>query len=384
MRALAQLLLCAPALSGVLPPAQARAFLFGRGGLPATAALVERGRLVVWERDSLGVASHGEAGAGWPSATAADHNDPASIILIGTSHIVGAAESAEAVRELIAALRPDAVVVELCRSRRGLMYAPSVSAEGARSPFEVHSESNSAGGKLTAVTRTLQLGGASSLALRLLLARTAKRTMEITSDTATDAAPDSMYADFVAARESAERINATLVLGDRPIEITFERAWLAMGTRERLRLLQLGLQLALGRGTPQSRAADGALDGADGEDALGRMAAVLVREFPALYGALVTERDTFLSLTCKSSRAVSGKFCVVCVMGLGHVAGVSRCLAEDHSGEFKQLTRTPRRERAKLKVLGVPAPLFDRLLADSAIALGLFAAVKLSGVLGGP
>jgi hypothetical protein len=44
-------------------------------------------------------------------------------------------------------------------------------------------------------------------------------------------------AEFVAARQAAEACNAQLVLGDRPIEVSLQRAWDALSWRRRLRLL---------------------------------------------------------------------------------------------------------------------------------------------------
>lgn len=43
--------------------------------------------------------------------------------------------------------------------------------------------------------------------------------------------------EFRAAREAAEACGAQLVLGDRPLEVTLQRAWAALGWRRRLQLL---------------------------------------------------------------------------------------------------------------------------------------------------
>jgi pheromone shutdown protein TraB len=316
-----------------------------------------RGRLVVWE-PSAGAAAAGAVGAGWSSAAADGHAVPTAIVLIGTSHIIGSAESAAAVRELVALVQPDAVVVELCRSRRSLMYAPVETSRSAPSPYGVSSSSGDSESALDALRRTVQLGGLASLVLRLVLARTADGTRAEYGDTP--------YADFVATREAAEAVGATLVLGDRPLEITLERAWLAMTWGQRLTLGRLLL-------SPRAPSGDAA---AGPPPELDEMAALLTAELPGLYEALVAERDIYLSLTCRASRAVSGKRLVVGVVGAGHVAGVARALGEEHAGAFKALTSTPRRTRAKVKVLGLPAPLVDRLLFDSALALALFAASR--------
>ena len=42
----------------------------------------------------------------------------------------------------------------------------------------------------------------------------------------------------MAARQAAEACDAQLVLGDRPIEVSLQRAWDALGWRRRLQLLR--------------------------------------------------------------------------------------------------------------------------------------------------
>jgi pheromone shutdown protein TraB len=199
-----------------------------------------------------------------------------------------------------------------------------------------------------------------------------------------DSSPDLLYLDFVAARECAEAVDAALVLGDRPIEITLERAWYAMRWGERLRLGALLCSLPLRR-----RAATAPADAPSGEAVplgLEEMGALLAEHFPGLARSLLHERDTFLALTCKSSKAVNNRRLVVGVMGAGHVPGVARALGETQPrGAFKELTWTPRRARARERVLGVvPANLADRLVSDAAITLGLYAASQLVDGAGWP
>ena len=127
----------------------------------------------------------------------------------------------------------------------------------------------------------------------------------------------------------------------------------------------------------------------DGEDAaafdaVDAMEAELARQFPSLVAPLIAERDVYLSLTLKSSLAVSGKQRVLGVVGRGHLDGVVRALGEDHTGGFKTLTWTPRRAAAKQKVLGVvPRPLATRLASDTIIGLGVWAWWSWSSASGG-
>lgn len=80
-----------------------------------------------------------------------------------------------------------------------------------------------------AVGRSIDLGGQTALALRLLLALFSSK---ISSDV------NRPFGDeFRAARKVAEEVGAQIVLGDRPIEITLERAWNSLKWNEKLNLL---------------------------------------------------------------------------------------------------------------------------------------------------
>ncbi len=102
---------------------------------------------------------------------------------------------------------------------------------------------------------------------------------------------------------------------------------------------------------------------------------MLASEFPSLGAPLLRERDIYLSLTLRSSLAVSGKARILGVIGRGHLPGVMRALDEGdvHRGQFKALTWTPRRARAKQKLLGVvPRPLAERLATDLTLGLAVW------------
>ena len=336
--------------------------------LASVSALLDTGRLV---RVIPGPKLPGEPGSGYTSAASIGHVEPEEIFVLGTSHL--SERSVIEVEAAIELLRPDAVVVELCRSRSALLYSDEAAADDmrARNPFSLSGE----GGLLQSMQRSVALGGWAPLILRVFLARASDRL-----GAETRVAPG---ADFRAARRAAERVGASLILGDRPIEITLERAWRSLSLRDRWRLVR---SVADGRSASSSspgpspstsssiekseRDASELIQMAlDDDDILSQYEALLAREFPSLIAPLVRERDVFLSLTIKSSYAVSGKRRVLGVVGQGHLRGVVRALGEEHAGQFRELCRTPSRELAKQKVLGVPRPLATRLAIDSSIGL---------------
>jgi hypothetical protein len=213
------------------------------------------------------------------------YEEPLELFLVGTAHV--SAQSADDVRQVVTTVQPDAVVVELCRSRQAVMYPPQQSqqdqqqqqqpqgAEGAaagplwstsgstsdgeQAQGNVSSSSSSSSSKrsnplglsggslLPAFQRSLELGGSTALLLRLMLGRLSSRL--------SDRLGVQGGAEFIAAREEAEALGAQLVLGDRPIEITLQRAWDALSWRQRARLAR---ELAGGALAAQQNALDAA------------------------------------------------------------------------------------------------------------------------------
>ncbi|KAK4363380.1 hypothetical protein RND71_018621 [Anisodus tanguticus] len=80
-----------------------------------------------------------------------------------------------------------------------------------------------------AVGRSINLGGQTALALRVLLA--------LFSSKMSSSANRPFGDEFRAARKTAEDIGAQIVLGDRPIEITLERAWTSLNWNEKMSLI---------------------------------------------------------------------------------------------------------------------------------------------------
>uniref|UniRef100_A0A453RPY3 TraB domain-containing protein n=1 Tax=Aegilops tauschii subsp. strangulata TaxID=200361 RepID=A0A453RPY3_AEGTS len=183
---------------------------------PALAGLVESGALVRVPRRRFGPV---------PAWRPPDFAEPEDVWILGTSHL--SAESADEVERVLRAVRPDNVVVELCRSRAGIMYA---SDDASGEPLLKSNMFSLGGAKFFgAVNRSINLGGQSALALRLLLA--------VFSSKISSGANRPFGEEFRAARRVSEDIGAQLVLGDRPIEITLERALKSLSWDEKTKLV---------------------------------------------------------------------------------------------------------------------------------------------------
>ncbi|XP_066326749.1 uncharacterized protein [Miscanthus floridulus] len=269
-------------------------------GDPGLAGLVESGALVRVPRRRFGPV---------PAWRPPDFVEPEDVWILGTSHL--SPDSVADVERVLRAVQPDNVVVELCRSRAGIMY---VSSDSSDEPL-LKSNMFSLGGSkfFGAVNRSINLGGQSALALRLLLA--------VFSSKISSNANRPFGEEFRAARRVSEDIGAQLVLGDRPIEITLERAWKSLTWDQKTKLLiSLFRGIASTTDTPQ-----------DEKTAVSpyELYEKLSTSYPALLQPLIHERDMFLAWSLKRSKAVNKSKTVVGVVGKGHINGIVYALISD-------------------------------------------------------
>jgi pheromone shutdown protein TraB len=189
------------------------------------------------------------------------------------------------------------------------------------------------------LTRTLRLSGGNpaSLLLRLALARAAASAASAIDGGVPPGA------DARAAATAAKAVGATVVLGDRPIEITLRRAWEGTTWRERAAVVRLlGSDAPPTIATPPSSPSTVAAVEALAADpaSLAALAASLTSAAPSLGAALLDERDEWIAWSLARSRAVSGADAVVGVFGAGHVRGVAwQLLTRQGDGRprFKEL-----------------------------------------------
>lgn len=262
------------------------------------------------------------------------YTEPLQIFLLGTSHT--SQQSAVDVKRVVDAVKPQSVVVELCRSRAGLLEGgDEEDGEGSAAGLELYGES------LTeAVLRSIKNGGQISVLLRVALARIASKETK----------QSRLGTDFRAAYAAATDIGAEIVLGDRPIEITLSRAWEALSAGERLKLLG-GTFFGLFKKVPKLSTRGATTDadilsvvqsGRVDEDFLEKLMGELAVHFPNVVGPLVGERDTFMAWSIKRSRAVCGTRRVVAVIGRAHIRGVLAAIRNDNGGDtlvFKDLAK---------------------------------------------
>lgn len=177
-----------------------------------------------------------------------------------------------------------------------------------------------------AVNRSLSLGGQTALALRLLLALFSSK---MSSD-----ANQPFGDEFRAARRLSEEVGAQIVLGDRPIEITLERAWNSLKWMEKLNLVASVVRATVS----SSDITRSSLEETNTEDKTFQLYERLSFAYPSLLQPLIHERDTYLAWSLKRSKAVNRSKRVVGVIGKGHMNGVIYALISDQGNlRFRDL-----------------------------------------------
>ena len=341
--------------------------------------LVDRGVLVAWRRGEAAAGASAAAAAALrgevaPPADAAP--EPELVLVLGVAH--ASRRSAADVDRVVRSVRPDNVVVELCRSRASLLATTTPAAAAAAAaaagggvatgtredeaaettgggvvfggrPGGGNGNSNASasanpvplGGASSfagAMARSLRLGGQAGLVLQLALGWRARRAMAAPGGFGGSLADADgvVGAEFGAAAAAADAVGAQLVLGDRPIEVTLARAWAACGgwpSRAALLrdLLLLPMPASGGGGESAVDAAE-RLRGDD--DAVSAALRGLTRARPALASPLVHERDAYLAWSLRRSKAVRGSSVVVGIVGAAHMRGVAFCLR--HGARFRR------------------------------------------------
>ncbi|XP_057952595.1 uncharacterized protein LOC131146817 isoform X2 [Malania oleifera] len=246
--------------------------------------------------------------------------------------------------------------------RAGIMYISDDGANHRQLGSNMFSLSGT--GFFGSIGRSIDLGGQSALALRILLAIFSSK---ISSDI------NRPFGDeFRAARKASEEVGAQIVLGDRPIEITLERAWTSLKWNEKLSLV-----MSVVRGiTLSSDASRINLKESSTDDDAFQLYKKLSFSYPSLLQPLIHERDTYLAWSLKRSKAVNNSRRVVGIIGKGHMNGVIYALVSDQGNlRFRDLVgRKPSGGSSD----GWIATLVKNLFRDAVIGTLLWALFELA------
>lgn len=230
------------------------------------------------------------------------HIDGREFILIGTAHV--SKHSAEQVKEVIEAERPDSVCIELDEQR----YQSIVDGNKWRDMdiFKVIKEKKT----------TLLL---MNLAISSFQKRMAKQ-FGINAGQ-----------EMIQGIESAKEIDADLVLADRNIQTTFSRVWRGIGLKGKSILLMQ----VIGSIFTKETISEEDLEKMKSQDTLNAMLDDMTKNFPKLKGPLIDERDQYLSQKIKDAPGDK----VVAVLGAAHVPGIKEEIKKEH--DLERLSEVP-------------------------------------------
>ncbi|MEA4902665.1 TraB/GumN family protein [Desulfitobacterium sp.] len=224
------------------------------------------------------------------------------IILIGTAHV--SKQSAEQVKEVIDAERPDSVCIELDEPR-----------------YQTLMDGNK--WKETDIFKVIKDKKATLLLINLALSSFQKR---IAKHLGTNAGQE-----MIQGIESAQEIGANLVLADRDIQITFSRIWHNIGFWGKTKLL---MEIIISIFDDES-ISDEELEKMKSQDMLNAMLQDFAANFPKLKAPLIDERNEYLAQKIKEAPGEK----IVAVLGAAHVPGIKEELSKEH--DLARLTELP-------------------------------------------
>lgn len=210
------------------------------------------------------------------------------IILVGTAHV--SKESTRLVTEVIEAEKPDTVCVELCESR-----LQSIRQKDRWQNMDI--------------IKVIREKKAFLLLSNLMLASFQKRIAE-----KLEVKPGE---EMIKAVETAEAVNAQIIMADRDIRVTLLRTWRIMGLWSRAKIM-FQLILSVVGGLDEISAEE--VEKMKQSDILETLLTDVGKAFPVLRNVLIDERDRYLSHKIKNA---PGKK-IVAVVGAGHVPGIRK------------------------------------------------------------
>lgn len=243
--------------------------------------------------------------------------DGKELILIGTAHV--SKHSAEQVKEVIEAERPDSVCIELDEQRYQAVMGGSK-------------------WKDMDIFKVIKERKATLLLMNLAISSFQKRMAKQFGINAGQ--------EMIQGIESAKEIDANLVLADRNIQVTFSRIWGGIGLMGRAKLLT---QIVGGIFSNESITEE-ELEKMKNQDTIEAMLNEFTEHFPKLKIPLIDERDQYLAQKIKTAPGDK----VVAVLGAAHVPGIREEIKKEHN--LAQLSQVPPKSKAP-KVIAWTIPL---------------------------
>ncbi|MBT2663463.1 TraB/GumN family protein [Bacillus sp. ISL-45] len=238
-------------------------------------------------------------------------------ILIGTAHV--SKHSAEQVKEVIEAERPDSVCVELDEQRYQTITEGSKWQE-------------------MDIIQVIKEKRASLLLMNLAISSFQNRMAKELGIKAGQ--------EMIQGIDSAKEVGANLVLADRNIQITFSRIWGNLGLKGKAILLSQIITSIFSKDSISEEE----LEKLKEQDTINAMLNEFTETFPRLKKPLIDERDQYLAQKIKEAPGEK----IVAVLGAAHVPGIIEELKKDH--DLKKLREIPPKSNWP-KVIGWSIPI---------------------------
>lgn len=244
-------------------------------------------------------------------------HDGKEFVLIGTAHV--SKKSAEQVKEVIEAERPDAVCVELDEPRY-----QSIMEENKWREMDIF--------------KVIKEKKATLLLMNLAISSFQKRMAQQLGIQAGQ--------EMIQGIESAKEVEAELVLADRNIQVTFARIWHNVGIWGKVQLL---MQIIFSIFNNE-RISEEELEKMKNQDTIEAMLQEFTDHFPRLKKPLIDERDQYLAQKIKEAPGEK----IVAVLGAAHVPGIIEEIKKDH--DLKRLSELPPKSNVP-KLIGWSIPI---------------------------
>eukprot|EP01128_Nolandella_sp_AFSM9_P004233 TRINITY_DN186_c0_g3_i1.p1 TRINITY_DN186_c0_g3~~TRINITY_DN186_c0_g3_i1.p1 ORF type:complete len:369 (-),score=82.84 TRINITY_DN186_c0_g3_i1:103-1209(-) len=261
--------------------------------------------------------------------------------IIGTAHV--SLKSAEDAAALVLMTEPDQLVLELDRSRVGILSmvdtppaeTPTASPsddigvagpDSTLAPDEqvtVKGKEKETGSEVEEEKKDVDKDGKEEAKKSIFTLELLKRaravgimgalleTLYSTLSTKLNVKPGAEFRSAFRTLKSLQK-GFTVVLGDRPVSVTLKRVWGALTMYEKCKFVWQMLN-----GLRQDIDSD-LIESMLGEDIVAQMIELMKDEFPSILTPLIFERDAFLAAKIRSQPGPV----VVAVVGLGHLAGI--------------------------------------------------------------
>lgn len=157
--------------------------------------------------------------------------------------------------------------------------------------------------------------------------------------------------EMLTAIQTAKGLGKELLLADREISVTMQRAYRMMGLREKWRLMWELMKSFVGTDEEEEEVD---LEKMMHEDTLSQMMEEVGRVAPSIKSVVLDERDAYLATKIRAP-AEQGKK-VVAIVGAGHLAGIQRQLKQPPA-DLSLIEVVPKKKFPLSKILGWGLPL---------------------------